>query len=401
MNEIAVASDAKELLTLCRTGRLYDIEKWIAEGKPLEIPVSRNARKKALLEVAVETGFHSLVELIAKHENSQPSKNAALETAVSQSRLDLIELLVANGAEIISIPFADVLLNWEPKIIQFFLSHGADLVTGSPFAEAFGAKVRTALRPFLECRRAHPELAAALQEQLDCALRHFCCKEDMKWVSLLIWAGGDVRSLGPCLNKDYTTDSECYTSALKEACYSGNVDVMKKLKPDAGRDDLSELLHCAAISGKREALRYLLEIGANPTLKPSGGSTALDSALWRLSFGPLHRDGLLRSRYAVSDSLECIGELLAHGAVWNPEPYNLRSLRKTLLECEPEVTIELLQLFRKHNACPAELVHKLLGTSRMKEHLVSQTWHLSRLGLTLLEKGNPKQRHTGKCNPFG
>ena len=104
MNEMAVASEAKELLTLCRTGRLYDIEKWIAEGKPLEMPVSRNARKKTLLEVAVETGFHSLVELIAKHDNSQPSKNAALETAVSQSRLDLIELLVANGAEITSIP---------------------------------------------------------------------------------------------------------------------------------------------------------------------------------------------------------------------------------------------------------------------------------------------------------
>jgi len=45
---------------------------------------------------------------------------------------------------------------------------------GRPFAEAFGAKVRTALRPFVECKRSHPELAAQLQEQLDCALRHFC-----------------------------------------------------------------------------------------------------------------------------------------------------------------------------------------------------------------------------------
>ena len=29
MNEIAVTNEAKELLSLCRTGRLYDIEKWI------------------------------------------------------------------------------------------------------------------------------------------------------------------------------------------------------------------------------------------------------------------------------------------------------------------------------------------------------------------------------------
>jgi hypothetical protein len=39
--------------------------------------------KKTLLQVAVETGFHSLVELLAKHENREASKNAALGDAVS------------------------------------------------------------------------------------------------------------------------------------------------------------------------------------------------------------------------------------------------------------------------------------------------------------------------------
>ncbi len=176
MADTTGTNGAKELLSLCRAGKLYDIEKWIAAGKPLEIPAARNARKRSLLQVAVETGFHSQVELIAKQEKSQSSKNASLEDAVSLRRLDLIELLVANGAEITSVPFADVLLSWEPKIIRFFLDQGADPITGSPFAVAFGAKVRTALRPFLECRRAHPEMTTALQEQLDCALRHFCEK---------------------------------------------------------------------------------------------------------------------------------------------------------------------------------------------------------------------------------
>jgi hypothetical protein len=27
--------EAKELVRLCRTGRLHDVEKWIADGKPL------------------------------------------------------------------------------------------------------------------------------------------------------------------------------------------------------------------------------------------------------------------------------------------------------------------------------------------------------------------------------
>ena len=51
--------DTKELLRLCRAGRLYDIEKWITAGKPLDIPVGRN---KTLLQMAVETEFHSLVD---------------------------------------------------------------------------------------------------------------------------------------------------------------------------------------------------------------------------------------------------------------------------------------------------------------------------------------------------
>jgi hypothetical protein len=88
-----------------------------------------------LLEVAVETGFHSLVELIAKHETHQSSKDAALALAVSTRRLDLVELLVADGADIQSVPLVDVLLTWEPKIIRFFLDHGADAVGGRPFAE--------------------------------------------------------------------------------------------------------------------------------------------------------------------------------------------------------------------------------------------------------------------------
>jgi len=55
---IATANDAKELIALCRTGKLYDIEKWIAAGKSLEISAAtKRGRQRALLEIAVETGF--------------------------------------------------------------------------------------------------------------------------------------------------------------------------------------------------------------------------------------------------------------------------------------------------------------------------------------------------------
>jgi len=76
--------------------------------------------------------------------------------------------------------------------------------------------------------------------------------------------------------------------------------------------------------------------------------------------------------------------LLAHGAIWNPEEaYDLNCLRRLLLQCEPDVTIELLQLFRKYHACPAAHVHKLLGTPRMKDHLKLERNALLRLGIHL------------------
>ena len=76
--------EAKELLRLCRAGRLDELEKWVLDGKPLDICGARKrGRQKNLLEIAVETGFHSMVELIAKHETNQPSKDAALAQAVS------------------------------------------------------------------------------------------------------------------------------------------------------------------------------------------------------------------------------------------------------------------------------------------------------------------------------
>ncbi len=212
----AVANDAKELIRMCRAGRLYEIEKWIAEGKSVDISdAKKRGRQRGLLEIAVEVGFHSLVELIAKNETSQSAKSSALYAAVSSRRLDLVELLLANGADIKAVRLADVLLTWEPKLIRLFLDHGADSLEGRPFAEAFGAKVRTALRPFLDYKQAHPELATQLREQLDCALRYFCGEGDLKWVSLLMWAGGDPRSRGPCLRKEYTEDPECYTSGCK------------------------------------------------------------------------------------------------------------------------------------------------------------------------------------------
>jgi hypothetical protein len=303
-------------------------------------------------------------------------------------------LLFAKGADIKSVPLADVLLCWEPRIIRFFLDHGAEAVTGSPFAIAFGATVRTALRPFIEYRQGHPGIATELNGQLDCALRHFCGEADLKWISLLLWAGADPRTLGPTLDERYNNDPECDTTGLREACYAGNVAALKKLKVDPDRDDLSDLLQCAAISACLDTLRYLLELGANANDKANGGSSALDTSLWHLHFGSFEvlRSKRLRSRYDVHKALECVEGLVAHGAIWRPDRAEINSLRRALCGCEPSVMIDLMKLFLGHNAYPRGAVQELLRTPRMKQHLSTETRNLSRLGLSLEDRQNRKRQ---------
>jgi hypothetical protein len=77
------------------------------------------------------------------------------------------------------------------------------------------------------------------------ALRQFCCDGNLKWVSLLLWAGADPRSSGPLLEHaedEHAQDPDTHTTAFDETCTWGHTDILKKLNPDPTRDDLGALL---------------------------------------------------------------------------------------------------------------------------------------------------------------
>jgi len=96
-------------------GRLFDIQTWMASSKSLHVPPELNSPRSR-----PQYGFHTLVELLARHEQSQELKNRALRHAVSLKRLDFIELLVSWGDQLRSVPFVRVLRVWHPAIIRYF-----------------------------------------------------------------------------------------------------------------------------------------------------------------------------------------------------------------------------------------------------------------------------------------
>ncbi|MGD0437237.1 MAG: hypothetical protein ABSB86_12290 [Bryobacteraceae bacterium] len=357
-------------MALCRAGKLYDIERWIASGNSI---CTAPAIKKTLLQVAVETRFHSLVELLARSEPRQEIKDRALAEAVESKRLDMVQVLVAHGARIQSVPLEDVLLTWDQPLMQFFLDGGADPLAGNPFQIAFHNRVQRALRPFVDYKGAHPEFADSLQAQADRALRHFAGQADIKWISLLMWAGANPRSLGPDLDDRYADDPDCHTTALREACSKGSLDALKKLKLDPRVDNLSDLLEAAALSDSKELIDYLLHLGAQPNDKPNGGSSALDRCLWHLPWEDRATfvSKQLASKYALAAGFARIERLLEAGAQWRPSDPDdgMKSVRKILCKCEPAVTVALMKLFAKYKAAPEDLLEQLLDTPRMRGHL--------------------------------
>ena len=365
--ETLAEENAKLLLGLCRAGRLYEIEQWIDTGRSLRTPGNL---KKSPLDVAVEQGFHSLVELLARSECEASIKNHALGLAVAKKRLDLIQVLISLGADIKAVSLADVLLTWDPAVIRFFLDSGADVITGAPFAVAFAERIRTALRPFVEYKRAHPELVDQLQRQADRALRYFAREGDLKWVSLMLWAGANPYTPGPSVFDDHEDDPDFHTTALREACYKGNLEVLKKLKPERQPDELGELLSCALFSKGDDLLGYLLQLGAKPNNKSNGGSAALDSCFWHLGFeGSNFFDRHAQIlKYQAHRTLETLRGLVAHGGCWRPDDkYQMNSVRKSLYRCEPSV--EVGKILARQQGASQETLEELLAAPRMRQHL--------------------------------
>jgi ankyrin repeat protein len=363
------AEESKTLLALCRAGKLYEVDSWMASGRSIHTAPSI---KKTPLLTAIDTGFHSLVELLARNESRQEAKDRALAEAVKAKRLDMVEVLVEHGARVQAVPLEDVLLTWDRPLMQFFLDRGADPATGNPFLVAFENRVQRALRPFVDYKNSHPEFANALQAQADRALRHFAYQADLKWISLLMWAGANPRSVGPDLDDRYVDDPDSHTTALREACSKGSLDALKKLKPDPRLDNLSDLLQWAALSHSGELIDYLVRLGAQPNDKPDGGSSALDRCFCRLPWED--RDTFmskqLASKYALQGGFARIERLLAAGAQWRAsDPGEMKSVRQMLFKCEPAVTVMLVKLITKYKAAPEGLLEQLLDTPRMRGHL--------------------------------
>lgn len=371
--------EIKPLIELCKAGKLFEIQEWISSGKPINGPSSTSGyRRKSPLEVAIDLGFHSLVKVLLEGgaDINDPRYNP-LQQVLWDKRLDILELLVEHGADYMSINMNDVFEAWEPEIIKWFIERGADVETGNPLAYALCNRIRTALGIFKTYKDRFP----SFQEQVNIALRHHCREGNLKWVSLMLWAGADPYSKGPAYC-DEEPDPENDQNALEIAADYEHFEIfnLKKIRLDPENPELKKLLLEACCAKKSEFLEKLLEIGFKPEEYENVGSPLIQALLTRLDWSfnfnswQMWRASRVQKKNLDTDGarekIKMIHILAKHGVKWDPEDKAyIADARRSLLKMAPDYTVEFIWIMSKYNACKRKDIEELIRTPSIRSIL--------------------------------
>ena len=123
--------------------------------------------------------------------------------------------------------------------MRWFVANGLDLECDCyPIARAFRYKHREFLGVYMSVRDTVP----TARRQATMALCYHAADGNLKWVSLLLWAGADPRLPVPRL-EDSDIDEEDVETALVAAVRRGQFDVVKRIGIDPARDDVTAMIN--------------------------------------------------------------------------------------------------------------------------------------------------------------
>jgi hypothetical protein len=225
----SLPEDLKELITLCRQGKLFAVQDWVKSGMRYQPPSGNFITSP--FRTAIDLGFHSLVEVFLRAGIEQNERDIALTRAVEHSRLDLVELLASYGADIRQVCRETVIRKQDSEILQWFIARGMDLEEGDLIVRAFRRENRVFLRVFRDIRDKLP----SAPRQAAMALRLHTQEGSIRMVSLLIWAGADPRLSVP--DPKYPDLGESLGTALEDAICYGQSKIVEKFRIDRSRDE--------------------------------------------------------------------------------------------------------------------------------------------------------------------
>ena len=122
--------EIQPLVDLCKAGKLFEVQQWIAAGKVVDPPVYPNyrVRRRSPLETAIELGFHSLVKVLLQGGAAVEATgyDSPMDKCLHMRRFDLVQLLVEHGYDAKSVSMETVFGTWDPEIMEYFIERGAE-----------------------------------------------------------------------------------------------------------------------------------------------------------------------------------------------------------------------------------------------------------------------------------
>jgi ankyrin repeat protein len=357
------------LIILCASGKLYEVEEWIAAGKPIQCLPSDDPRWRKLappLQTAADRGFHSLAALLLVNGyDPNGDEDSPLSSPVRSRNHSMVSLLLAYGTDPCGFDFCDALETYDREMMDRLIAAGANPCLDNAVARALRSKAR----PLLGFVKSHREQFPCLQRQVDIALNVFVENRDEKGVALMLWLGANPHARVPCspYPEDEARELDYLESPFERALWISQEPILKMLlKKPIPADQAQYLLHRVAYRGLPEVVRRLLEAGANPNHFDEESSHILDGFINTLTSG---------WRWSEHDNeergLEALRMILEAGARWPDQRPNVPGLRRDLLHCKPGTLIAILRLFKDHQILSEEQLHELTLTPAMKKLLQS------------------------------
>lgn len=353
----AEAADLEELHRLCRDGRLYDVERWIQAGRPLQVAEVAQYRRRPVrtaLQIALERQDHSLVLLlVANGYDLAGEPRCPLDAALHVRRRDLIDLLLDWGADPLQADLDVLCETYDSELYERFLALGVDFTRGHALAYALG--YHTSNKPLFGFAKRHRLDAPGVQRELDMALQCHAGEGNEKGVMLCLWAGADAHARVPYL--EYLgllgddEDEEEWESAVYRACSRGHAGILERLGPDPRLDDYEELY-------LRVANEEVVEVLARLAL-PEDHSRVVLVQLSRLSW-----------HFGNSRPVETLRALFAAGVRWHSSPIEeIGEARRHLLRIEDWKFPGLMKLLATDDYCSDEILTELARTPAIRERM--------------------------------
>lgn len=354
----ALPEDLRELCSLCRAGKLFAVQDWIKAGRRFRLPDGHFTTSP--LRTSVQGGFHSLAEVLLQAGVSGQETNEALALAVSDRNLDLVELLIQYSADVNAIDPEEVFWSRHPGIIRCFIENGMDLESAASIAKAFRDKQREFLGIYLGVR----DRITSARAQAAMALRYHAEKGNLKWVSLLLWAGADARLAVPRI-EECDWDEEDTDTALNAAVRYGRLEIVKKIGLHSVRDDVTRLLNQYFIQPKPEIIGLLIRAGGDVSnLSPHVINSVFSCFEWSL------KTTLIANPTHTEEALRCMEILGSSGVHWTlPDKYRLFRLRRTLARLAPYEALGYLQRIANSRIMEQPVFRELMRTPRMRQIL--------------------------------